>query len=184
MSDQLVSIPSSNVYRLLNHGATVLVSTTDGVNANVCTVAWISPCLKSPPRFSLKVGTRHKTYENLASNKILGLNIPLADDAGLVMYCGTRSGYKIDKIADRPIELFSGSEIPELPLLKTCAAWLECRVIGEAEVEPGLLVVEAVAARTRPDVLREDGTWNQEDFPTLHHLGGRRFLTCRGVQVV
>ena len=185
ISPDLQPIPLPWAYRLLNHGPLVLLSTTDGSTPDVSTVAWSKPCRKDPPQFCLTVGTSHRTYKNLARTGIVGINIPTADLADLVLYCGRNSGDDVDKVSARSIELRPGEELTELPLIASCAAWLECRVLPEClEAGTSDLTVEAVAASCRAGVLSPEYSWNVEAFPTLHHLGGTRFMVGERMMTV
>jgi flavin reductase (DIM6/NTAB) family NADH-FMN oxidoreductase RutF len=177
IAHELQRIPLPWAYRLLNHGPLVLVSTTDGSKGDVSTVAWARPCQKDPPRFSLTIGTSHRTWKNLTRTGILAINIPTADLTDLVLYCGRCSGDDVDKIALHPIPIRPGDELSVLPLVDSCAAWLECRVTPETlAAGTSEIVVEAVAASCRTGVLSPQFTWNVDAYPTLHHLGGSRFL--------
>ena len=175
--NDLQPVPLPWAYRLLNHGPLVLVSTTDGEVGDVSTVAWARPCRKDPPRFSLTVGTSHRTWKNLMKTGILGLNIPATDLVDLVLFCGSVSGDDVDKIAARSIPIRPGGTLISLPLVDSCAAWLECRVTPETLAEGSSRIeVEAVAASCRVGVLSPKFTWNVDACPTLHHLGGSSFL--------
>jgi len=176
-SCEIQRIPLSHAYRLLNHGPLVLVSTTDGEVGDVSTVAWARPCRKDPPRFSLTIGTAHRTWKNLQANGLLGLNVPTADLVDLALYCGRRSGDDVDKLAEGGIPVRPGEALTDLPLVDSCAAWLECRVTPETlAAKSSRIEVEAVAASCRTGVLSPRFTWNVAAYPTLHHLGGSRFL--------
>lgn len=174
---EIVDVPLENATRFLNFGAVTLISTTDGTTPDASAVAWSKPCAKTPPTFTLTVGTRHKTWENLARTGMLGINIPTADLVDTVMYCGRNSGHDGDKLSRGRIAVRYGRVLKELPLLEACAAWLECRVDMDALEEGNSLVrVEAVGASCVKGVLSEQFTWNTVDFPTLHHMGGSRFM--------
>lgn len=169
-------LPLEWAYRLVNFGPLVLVSTTDGRKANVCTVAWCAPCAKKPPTVAISIGKRHKTYKNIMKTGFFGLNIPTADQLPLAWYCGKISGNSVDKIADRGIELFYGSILKTLPLLKACSAWLECKIVPGAEAgDHGIIVAQVVSAGCRAGAVNEQYNWQSQAFPTLHHLGGRSF---------
>jgi len=164
-------------YRFLGYGPVVLVSTTDGFKGDVSTVAWCAPCAKSPPTVMIAIGKSHKTYENIARTGYFGINVPTADQLDLVMYCGTRSGHKEDKLSRFPIETGRGIEFDKLPMVSACAAWLECKLVPWLEAgDQSIVVARAVAAYCREGVLNEDKTWNAQDFPPVHHLGGRKFI--------
>lgn len=171
------NIPLQWAYRLLNHGPLVLISTTDGEHPNVSTVAWARPCKKDPPRFSLTIGTSHRTYKNLALNGLVGINVPTAELMEQVLYFGRVSGDDEDKIGLQGVPIRQGAELADLPLLDNCAAWLECKLTPESLASGTSQVqVEAVAASCRTGVLSSEFTWNVESYKTLHHLGGSRFL--------
>lgn len=173
------SVPLEWAYRLLNHGPLVLVSTTDGMKPNVCTVAWCAPCSKSPPTIAISIGKRHKTYKNIMKTGHFGLNIPTADLLDLVWYCGSTSGNNIDKVSEGKVEMFQGHEINRLPLVAGCSAWLECSMIPGAEAgDHGIIVAQVSAAGCRPGAMNQDYNWNVVDHPTLHHLGGKKFAVA------
>ena len=174
----IVDVPLEHATRFLNFGAVTLISTTDGTTPDASAVAWSKPCAKTPPTFTLTVGTRHRTWANLARTGMLGINIPTADGVDMVMYCGRHSGNDGDKLVEGGIAVRYGRVLKDLPLLDACAAWLECRVVMDALEEGNSLVrVEAVGASCVKGVMTDQFTWNTQAFPTLHHLGGSRFMT-------
>ena len=164
-------------YRFLGYGPLVLVSTTGGMKGDVSTVAWCAPCSKSPPTLMISIGKSHKTYKNIMQTGYFGINVPTTSALDLVMYAGTVSGNDTDKLAERKIPVGYGKKLDKLPLMKDCVAWLECRLVpGHEAGHMGIIVGEVIAASCRQGVLADDHTWNVEQFPTLHHLGGRKFL--------
>lgn len=174
---ELMAVDLAWAYRLLGFGPLVLVSTTDGTRPDVSAIAWCCPCSKKPPTFALSIGKRHRTYKNIMRTGYFGINVPTADLTDLVLYAGTASGNEVDKFAARKIPYRLGTELPSLPLLSQCAAWLECKLIPGSEAgDHSVVMGEAVAVSCRAGVLGDDHTWNVETYPTLHHLGGRNFL--------
>jgi len=175
--DGVVELDLGWAYRFLGYGPLVLVSTTDGTIGDVSTVAWCAPCAKKPPTFMVSIGKSHKTYKNIMKTGYFGINLPTVEALDLVMYAGTVSGNDTDKLAARKIPVGYGRKLDKLPLMKDCVAWLECKLVpGNEAGDMGIIVGEAVAASCRVGVLNDDHTWNVERFPTLHHLGGRKFL--------
>jgi flavin reductase (DIM6/NTAB) family NADH-FMN oxidoreductase RutF len=170
-------------YRLLGFGPVVLVSTTDGEKGDVSAVAWCAPAEMDPPVAMLAIATEHKTYENLSRTGILGINVPTAENVDLVMYCGTKSGHEVDKIRDGNIPVRFGEAFPSLPLIDSCAAWLECKVLPGTEAGGhGIVMAEVLAASCRPGVLTRNHIWDVAHYPTLHHLGGPHFVV--GTRIV
>ncbi len=180
---ELERVELKNAYRLLGHGPTVLVSTTDGKAPNACAVAWCAPAGKNPPRFVLRIGERHKTYQNLMAAGECVLNVPTRDALDEVMICGRKSGHDGDKLAAAGIETEAAKEV-DAPRLSCCVAWLECKLVGKLELQgSGLVLLEAVLVECRPGVMRDDGHMDVERFPTLHHLGGGVFSVPGSVVV-
>jgi flavin reductase (DIM6/NTAB) family NADH-FMN oxidoreductase RutF len=173
----IVTVDSDWAYRLMGFGPLVLVTTSDGIRPDVSAIAWCCPCAKNPATFALAIGKRHKTYQNIMKTGYFGINIPTADLTDLVLYSGTVSGNKVDKFEERRIPYHFGKTLTKVPLLTECAAWLECKLVPSLETgDNSLIVGEAAGASCKKGVLTDDHTWNVEQFPTLHHLGGRSFL--------
>ncbi|MBN2497571.1 MAG: flavin reductase family protein [Deltaproteobacteria bacterium] len=165
-------------YRLVNHGPTVIVSTTDGAQPNACAVAWCAPASREPPRFCLTIGKRHKTFEQLMASGECVLNLPTSEALDALMVCGRRSGHDGDKLSAAGIALEPSTRVCA-PRLACCAAWIECKLWGVpewAEPGPSLVVLQALAAECRPGVLDREGFLDTDRFKTLHHLGGDRFV--------
>jgi len=170
-----VNVELSHAYRLLNYGPTVLVSTTDGVQANACAVAWVTPVSRTPPRFVLAIDPGHKTYENLVESSECVINLPTVDAIEEVWICGSLSGHDGDKLAAAGVGVIASRRV-EAPRLVCAVAWIEA-VLVSAPVVDGtpLVLVEAVAAEARAGVLDHQNHVDVARFPTLHHLGGSRF---------
>lgn len=165
----------SKSYRLVNHGPTVLVSTTDGTTTNACAVAWCAPASRSPARFVLTIGKRHKTYENLTKIPECVINIPTLEAMDELLVCGHQTGHDGDKLAKAGVKLLD-SETVKPHRLAACIAWIEAKMIGEPVIDgTTLIVVEATHVETVPGVLDPQGHMNVQTFKTLHHLGGPRF---------
>jgi flavin reductase (DIM6/NTAB) family NADH-FMN oxidoreductase RutF len=167
-------------YRLMGFGPLVMVSTTDGLRPNAAAIAWAAPLAKTPPTFALAVGKGHKTYKNIMKTGTFAINIPTAKDVDTVLWTGSVSGNEVDKFSARRLNYRPGAVHSKLPLMDDAAAWLECTLVPGVDAGDNSMVVGvAVAASCRKGVLLADQTWNQADFPTLHHLGGRSFLVGR-----
>lgn len=168
-------VDPGNAYRLLGHGPTVLVSTYDGEYPNASAVAWTMPVSKEPPRFAMRIGEGHKTYKNLMESKCCVINIPTAEHKDKVILCGTKSGNTGDKLGPAGIGTIPSKKL-SAPRLDFCAAWMECELIGNLELNgTNLVLVEAKLIECIPGAMDADDHWNAIKFPTLHHLGGSSF---------
>jgi flavin reductase (DIM6/NTAB) family NADH-FMN oxidoreductase RutF len=126
------------------------------------------------------IDSGHKTMENIRKTGAFGLNIPTVRELDLVRYCGSVSGHEGDKLGPRGIRTFQGTAIAELPLLDACAGWLECRPVEVAGASThDIVVARVLGASARTGALRGDWSWNAQQFPVVHHLGGKRFIVSQ-----
>jgi flavin reductase (DIM6/NTAB) family NADH-FMN oxidoreductase RutF len=172
---ELQSLALDRCYRLLNHGPTILVSTSDGRAPNACPIAWCMPIDFDPARFALVISDAHKTYENLQLVPECVLNLPTVEALREVMICGNESGRGGDKLARAGIA-HHPSTLVRPPRLDCCVAWIEARVVALPAAEQDFaVVVEVLVAECRPGAMTPEGFLDVEKVRTLHHLGGNRF---------
>lgn len=168
--------------RLLNHGPTVLVASSDGTHRDVMAAAWNMPLDFSPPKVAVVIDKPTFTRELVAASRSFVLSVPCAAQVDAVVGVGNTSGREVDKFARFGLGAEPASLVPA-PLISGCLAWLECRVYPEPHVEAtyDLFLAEVVAAWADDDAFR-DGHWQDgpEHRRALHHLGGGQFFTSGG----
>jgi flavin reductase (DIM6/NTAB) family NADH-FMN oxidoreductase RutF len=172
--------------RLLNHGATVLVTSAHGGRANVMAAAWSMPVEFTPPRIAVVVDKHTFTRELIVSSGAFGICLPGAGLVDLTYAVGQVSGRKIDKLARHGIATRPGPVLG-VPLIEAgCAGWLECRLIREPHSEDAYdtCFAEVVAAAADARIFT-GGHWTFRDdnteLQTIHHLGGGNFVRAGGV---
>lgn len=172
-----MNIPLEKATRLVNHGPVVMVSTTDGQRPNACAIAWCMPYSKKPAWVALKIGKSHLTWDNLMATEDLVINVPSAEQVEAVLKVGRVKGREVsDKLALAGLAPLPSEQVGP-PRIAGCVAWLECRLVRRELAEAdGIVLAEVVAAAAADGAFREDGTLDTERFPTLHHLGGDRFV--------
>lgn len=168
--------------RLVNHGPTVLVSSRDGELCNIVTLAWTTPVSADPPLLAIAVAPARFSHELIARSGEFVVNVPGPDLLSAVWYCGTECGRDVDKFEGAGLTREDGAKVAA-PLVAECFANIECRVVDSPTVgDHTLFVGEAVAARAESEAF--DGHLRLlGDYHTLHHLGGREFLTSRGTRL-
>ena len=70
------SLPLSEVYRLIEPGPVVLVSTMRGRRPNVMTMSWHMMVDFEPPIIACVISNRDYTFETLKKTKECVINIP------------------------------------------------------------------------------------------------------------
>src|SRR5450759_4876250 len=91
------SFPLSQVYRLLEPGPVVMVTTACNGRANIMTMSWHMMIDFEPPIIGCVISDRNYTFEILKATKECVLNIPTVELAEQVVKCGNTSGRKVDK---------------------------------------------------------------------------------------
>ena len=163
------SLALGQVYRLLEPGPVVLVTTARKGRANVMTQSWHTMIDFDPPLVGSVISNRNYSFGHLKATKECVINIPTVALAAQVVGCGNTSGRSVDKF-----ERFGLTPVPasrvEAPLIAECYANLECKVIDAR-----------MAARYNFFVLEVIKAWIDRSIKhpkTIHHLGMGAFMVA------
>ena len=156
------SFPLSKVYRLLEPGPVVLVTTASKDRANIMTMSWHTMLEFEPPLVGCVISNRNYSFDILKKTKECVINIPTVALAKQVVGIGNCSGRKVDKFEKFALTPVSASCVKP-PLIAECYANLECKVAdGKMIAKYNLFVLEVVKAWIDP---------SQKHPQTLHHQG-------------
>jgi flavin reductase (DIM6/NTAB) family NADH-FMN oxidoreductase RutF len=156
----------SEVYRLLEPGPVVLLTTARNGRPNVMAMSWHMMVEFEPPLVACVVSGANSSFAALRKTRECVIAIPAAELAAKVVAVGNASGRELDKFAafgltPRPAGLVSA------PLVAECFANLECRVKDSYLVPRyNLFILEVVQAWIDP---------RQKRPKTLHHQGYGQF---------
>ncbi len=161
------SLALSSVYRLLEPGPVVLLSTVGRGRPNVMALSWQTPLEFVPPLVGCVVSELNHSFSGLRRTRECVIGIPTAELARAVVGCGNCSGKQVDKF-----ERFGLTPVPaalvRAPLIAECFANLECRVVDTRLVRAyNFFVLEVVKA------------WidrSRAGRRTLHHRGRGEFV--------
>lgn len=161
------SLPLARVYRHLEPGPVVLLTTARAGRANVMAMSWHTMLEFLPPLVGCVVSNRNYSYAALVATKECVIAIPTADIARQAVACGNRSGRRGDKFAAAGLTPVPATRV-RAPLVAECYANFECRVVDTRMVRKyGLFVVEVVQAWIDP---------RAKDPRTIHHRGRGTFM--------
>jgi flavin reductase (DIM6/NTAB) family NADH-FMN oxidoreductase RutF len=163
------AFPMSEVYRLLEPGPVVLLSTTRQGKANVMAMSWHTMMDFEPPIVGCVVSNRDFTFNTLKSTKECVINIPTVELAKKVVACGNSSGRNLDKFKAFRLTAEPASRVGA-PLIKECYASLECKVIDAS-----------MATRLNFFILQVVKAWVDRLKPnprTIHHRGRGVFMVA------
>ena len=160
------SLPLSRVYRLIEPGPVVLVTTARKGRANVMTMSWHTMMEFEPPLVGCVISNRNYTFEILKATKECVINIPTVELAPKVVACGNTSGRSVDKFTACGLTP-AAAAVVAAPLIDECYAGLECRVAdGKMVTRYNFFVLEVCKAWIDPA---------RRNPHTIHHLGRGAF---------
>lgn len=178
MPDKFEPVELAKCYLLLNHGPVTLVSSAHHGRRNVMAASWVMPLDFDPPKVLAVIDGRTFTRELVEASGEFALNVPCRKIAERVLAAGSVSGREGDKFAHTGLSAFPATVIGA-PLVRDCAAWLECKVIPEKHNQQryDLFIAEVVAAWADP-ALFSDGRWHFPDTArkTIHYRAGGAFF--------
>lgn len=159
----------SRVYRLLEPGPVVLLTTSAHGRPNVMAMSWHTPLEFEPPLIGCVISERNFSFAALRASRECVLNLPSAALAAQLVGCGNCSGRSVDKFARFGLTPVAAEQV-DAPLIAECFASLECRVTDQRLVRDyNFFVLEVVQAWI--------GT-PRERWRTLHHEGMGAFMVA------
>lgn len=158
--------PLSEVYRLLEPGPVVLLSTAQDGQANVMAMSWHMMVEFTPPLVACVVSGADFSFAALSGTGQCVIAIPGVELAEKVVAAGNSSGRDTDKFAAFGLTAQPAQTVA-VPLIGECFANLECRVVDDTLVDKyNLFILEVVQAWIDPD---------HPDPRTIHHRGYGKF---------
>ncbi len=163
------SFPLSRVYRLLEPGPVVLLTTSAKGRANVMTMSWHTMMEFEPPLVGCVISDRNHSFGALKATRECVINIPTVELAAQVVGCGNTSGRRLDKFKRFGLTPVAAALV-KAPLIDECYAALECR-----------LVDARLVAKYCFFILEVRQAWidrSRKDPRTIHHLGQGAFMVA------
>jgi flavin reductase (DIM6/NTAB) family NADH-FMN oxidoreductase RutF len=171
MEATMRNLPLADVYRILEPGPVVLLTTARKGRANVMTMSWHMMVEFEPPLVACVVSGADHSFAALRATKEGVIAVPAAAMADKVVKIGNCSGRDLDKFAAFGLTAVPAALVKP-PLIAECFVNLECRVADTRLVNRyNLFVLEVVKAWQNPDQEQP-----QEQPKTLHHHGFGRFV--------
>jgi len=150
------------VYRLIEPGPVVLLTTYHKGRRNVMTMSWHMMVDFTPPLIACIVSSGDFSFAGLKTTSECAIAIPAVHLAEKVTKIGNCSGSDTGKFAAFALTPLHG-ECVAAPLVAECFANLDCRVVDTRLVNKyNLFVLEVVKAWTDP---------KQSHAKTIHHQG-------------
>jgi len=161
------TLPLSNVYKLLEPGPVVLVSSCLNHHANIMTMSWQTMMDFEPPVIGCVISNRNYSFDMIKKTKQCVINIPDMSLAKQVVACGNSTGRKVDKFNKFNLSATPAAMV-KAPLIDECFANLECKVIDTRMVNQyNLFILEVVHAWV---------STSSKKYKTIHHAGNGVFV--------
>ncbi|GAB2179810.1 flavin reductase family protein [Denitratisoma sp. agr-D3] len=164
--------PLSKVYRLLEPGPVILVTTAHGGKSNVMPLSWHLMMEFEPPLVGMLMSGRNYSFELLSASRECVINIPTVELAKAVVACGNCSGRRKDKFAAfglTPVQV----DGVKPPLIAECYASLACRIADTRMVNKYNLFVLEVTQAWKASGLKAPRTLHHEGMGTFMVAGER-----------
>ncbi len=155
----------------------VLVGCGDGKDFkyNLITVAWAGTLCSNPPMVG--IGVRPERYSRglIESSGVFTVNMPTAQMAEKVDYCGVVSGRDEDKFAKCGFTALPGSKVAA-PIVSECPIALECQLKHTLNLGSHLLYVgEIVAVQVESALVDENNHFDVKKADLLAYAHGNYF---------
>jgi len=161
--------PLTEVYRLLEPGPVVLLTTRRAGRANVMPMSWHLMVEFTPPLVGCVVSNQDYSFATLKLTKECVINIPTVELAKTVVACGNVSGRSVDKFKTFGLTAMAAERV-KAPLIAECYASLECKVVDVKLVAKyNFFVLEVVEAWVE--------TGRKKPL-TIHHQGEGVFMVA------
>jgi len=168
VSAPMKEFPLAEVYRLLEPGPVVLVTTARGGRRNVMAMSWYTMMEFEPPLVGCVI-TGERTVANLRATKECVIAIPTVEIARKVVACGNPHPRVADKFERFGLTPLPASKVGA-PLVAECYANLECRLHDARMARKyALYVLRVVKAWVDPKRRRPR---------TIHHMGRGVFMVA------
>jgi flavin reductase (DIM6/NTAB) family NADH-FMN oxidoreductase RutF len=159
-------LDTAKVYRLIEPGPVVLLTTFHKGRANVMTMSWHMMVEFEPAQIACVVSSANHSYAALSATGACVIAVPAVELAATVVKIGNCSGRDLDKFEAFALTRMRSDHVAA-PLIRECFANLECRVIDRRLVRRfNLFILEVVKAWTAPE---------QRNPKTIHHHGYGKF---------
>jgi flavin reductase (DIM6/NTAB) family NADH-FMN oxidoreductase RutF len=153
----------------------VLVGARVNETANFMTAAWCGIAASAPPAVTVALRPARYTLAGIQANGTFSINVPSADMAKVVDYCGIYSGHKEDKSGLFQVDY---GVLQTAPLVGECPVNMECKVVHVLDLKSHRLIVgEIVETYVRIDCVTGGKPDAAKINPLIYVTGSRQY--CR-----
>ena len=158
----------------------VLVGARVNETANFMTAAWCGIAASAPPAVTVALRPARFTLAGVQVTGTFSINVPSADMAKVVDYCGIYSGHKHDKSGLFHVDY---GVLQTAPLVRECPVNLECKVLHVLDLKSHKLIVgEIVESYVSNDCITDGQPDAAKINPLIYVTGSQQY--CRLGEIV
>ena len=158
----------------------VLVGARVNETANFMTAAWCGIAASAPPAVTVALRPMRFTLAGIQVTGTFSVNVPSADMAKMVDYCGIYSGLKQDKSGMFQVDY---GVLETAPMVGECPVSLECKVLHVLDLKSHRLIVgEIVESYVRSDCITDGQPDAAKINPLVYVTGSQQY--CRLGEIV
>jgi len=153
----------------------VLVGARVNGTANFMTAAWCGIAASAPPAVAVGLREARYTLAGIQATGTFSINVPSAEMAKAVDFCGIYSGRKHDKSGIFQVDY---GVLQSAPLIGECPVNLECKLLHMLDLKSHRLIVgEIVETYVRSDCLTDGKPDAAKIDPLIYVTGSQQY--CR-----
>ncbi|MBE6682641.1 MAG: flavin reductase family protein [Ruminococcaceae bacterium] len=153
----------------------VLVSCGNGEKDNLITIGWTGIVCTQPPKLYISVRPERFSYELIKQSKEFCVNLPTAEMARAVDWCGVRSGRDYDKFAEMKLTKADSFAV-NCKSVAECPLTLECKVDSIVPLgSHDMFIADIVNVAVDESLLDENGRLMLEKANLLAYAHGDYF---------
>ncbi len=138
---------------------------------NAITLAWVGTASSEPPHIVIGIRPTRFSFGLVQRYGDFVVNVPRADQAGIVQYCGSVSGRNEDKFSGANITAVRGERV-RAPLIREFPVNIECKVKSRISLgSHDLFLGEIVAVHAQAGIL-VDGQLDVKKADPLSYVKG------------
>lgn len=147
----------NDTIKSLVHGVYV-IGVKHKLKINAMTAAWVSQVSSKPPMISVAIGKRHYTANLLLKAKFFSVSFLSSEQKEVAKKYGFISGRDQDKLNEKDVMF----KVTGAPILRNCAAYLECNLTKTIGAGDHILFVGTVVNADNKD--KSILIYRSEDF--------------------
>jgi flavin reductase (DIM6/NTAB) family NADH-FMN oxidoreductase RutF len=139
---------------IYNPRQTIIVTCREDGFDDAVTLSWHSPASFDPFIYAIFLYKKRKSYEMIKNSKEFCVNFLTEDMADMALFCGTKSGHKVDKFKEGKIPKEDCEKI-NCARIKDCSAYLECEAIDFVDVGDHVMIAGKVVNEVKGNMKKK-----------------------------